>query len=79
MKKPWLFRVFFGDEISYPVMWGLLHKPRNTDPVVKQPVFNGKYPSLFFFVAQASFLFVISSPKNPDLSLESDGGFQSHP
>ena len=22
-----LFRVFFGDEISYPVLWGLFHQP----------------------------------------------------
>ena len=23
----WLFRVFFGDDILYPVMWGLFHEP----------------------------------------------------
>ena len=47
-KRAWLFSVYRGMN-SYPVMWGLFHKPWNKDPVIKQPVFHGKYPRCFFF------------------------------
>ena len=29
LKKTWLFRGFVGDELHYPVVWGLVHKPWN--------------------------------------------------
>ena len=29
-------------------MWGLFQKPWNKDPVMKQPLFYGKYPRIFF-------------------------------
>ena len=32
-------------------MWGLVCKPWNKDPVIRQPGFNGKYPAGFSFLA----------------------------
>ena len=43
MKKPWLFRVHRGS--YYPAMWGLQWTIIRIP--VKQPVFHGKYPSVF--------------------------------
>jgi len=39
-----LFRVFVGDEVSYPVFVGNYFERNsfNKDPVIKQPGFNGK-------------------------------------
>ena len=42
----WLFRIFLGMK-SYPVMWGVFHKPFVTSiPLNDQ--YYGKYPSVFF-------------------------------
>ena len=32
----------------YPVIWGLFHKPLYMRILIKQPVFDGKYPSFLF-------------------------------
>ena len=38
-----LFVGYIGDEISYPVMWELCHKPHEIrNPLVYQPIFSRK-------------------------------------
>ena len=34
---------------SYPLMWGLFHKPSFQDPYISQPVFHFKVSGLFFW------------------------------
>ena len=46
------FRGFVGDEILYTQLNGYYFINHYEDHVFKQPVFHGKYPAGFFFVAQ---------------------------